>query len=315
MSSAQQPHSSAYLNDLRNHWWNEDYLDLLAQRLELGKARSLLDVGCGLGHWARIWYPRLAAGASLWGVDLEPQWVKGASESFARDFPGSEDRVRFKEGSATALPFADGELDAVTCQTVLMHLGEPERAIAEMTRVVRPGGLVFCAEPNNFYNYLSWNDASATRPAEDIACVAEFWARQVRGKKAQGRGDDAIGDRLPSLFTAAGLVDVNVRQTDRTFSFTPPYGDFQRAFMKWMRETRAAGAGPWDEKKMRARVLASGGDDAFFDRAFAILHAWADDDDARFEAGTYSTNLGPSFFLVSGRKPGSSEAAPSPKAG
>jgi SAM-dependent methyltransferase len=304
MSSA-QPHSSAYLNDLRNQWWNEDYLDLVAQRLEIGKVQSLLDVGCGLGHWAQNWYPRLAPGASLWGVDLEPQWVKGASESFAQQFPGSEVRAQFKVGSATSLPFPDNELDAVTCQTVLMHLPEPERAIAEMVRVLRPGGLVFCAEPNNFYNYLSWNDASATRPVDEIACMAEFWTRQIRGKKAQGRGDDAIGDRLPSLLTAAGLVDVGAWQTDRALSFTPPYGDFQKSYMKWMKEIRAAGTGPWDEKKMRARVLASGGEDAFFDKAFAVLHAWADDDAARFEAGAYSSNVGPSFFLVSGKKPAS----------
>lgn len=303
MSNA-QPHSAIYLsNDLRDQWWNADYLDLLAQRLEIAKVTRLLDVGCGMGHWARRWYPRLAPGASLVGVDLEPRWVDGARERFARELPEAAARAHFLQASATSLPFADGEFDAVTCQTVFIHLADPERALAEMVRVVRPGGLIFCAEPNNFFTYCGWNDAFATRPAEDIACVFTFWLYCVRGRKALGSGDETIGDQLPAMFARAGLVGVHVQQTDRPQSFVPPYGANERAFLQWMKETRAAGAGLWDEKKMRARVLAGGGDDAFFDKAFALLHAWTDDDEARAQASSYSRAGGMAFFLVSGRKP------------
>ncbi|MEO5726621.1 MAG: methyltransferase domain-containing protein, partial [Byssovorax sp.] len=301
--STAQPHSALYLTDLRNDVWHDDYLDLLARRLDLAQVRSLLDVGCGLGHWGRRWYSRLAPGASYTGVDLEPQWILGAREGFAQKFPEAAGRAQFMEGSATSLPFADGELDAVTCQTVLMHLNEPERAIAEMVRVVRPGGLIFCAEPNSFHNYFTWNDAFATRPAEEIACVAEFWARCLRGRKAQGSGDETIGDRLPSLFTAAGLEDVQVRKSDCVLSFSPPYNPSASAWLHWAKEARTAGAGQWDEKKMRSRVLTGGGDSAFFDKAFATLHAWAEDDEARVRANTYSASLGLVLFLVSGRKP------------
>ena len=176
MSHSPQPHSALYLTDLRDSAWNDDYLDLAARRLDLAQVKSLIEVGCGLGHWAKRLYPRLAPNAAYTGIDLEPQWLRGAHERFVDSFPGAAELARFVQGSATAIPFGDGEFDAATCQTVLMHLRDPQRAINEMARVVKPGGLVFCAEPNGFYNYFAWTDAFATRPAEEIACAQEVYA-------------------------------------------------------------------------------------------------------------------------------------------
>jgi SAM-dependent methyltransferase len=308
--SSPTPHSSIYLtNDLRDRWWNADYLDLVAKRLELAQVTSLLDVGCGMGHWGRTWYPRLAPGASLVGIDLEPRWVQGSHERFAHVYPAATGRARFLQGSATALPFSDGEFDAVTCQTVLIHVADADRAIAEMIRVVRPGGLIFCAEPNNFYNYARWNDAFATRPAEEIGCLHTFWTYCLRGRKALGSGDETIGDQLPAIFSRAGLSAVRAQQTDCMLSFTPPYSEFEQSYLAWMKAIRAKGEAVWDEQKMRKRVLAGGGDDAFFDKAFALLRVWADDDEERIQAGQYSAGGSLAHYLVSGRKPAEKEAA------
>lgn len=301
-SSTQQPHSALYLTDLRDSVWHDDQLDLLAQSLDLARVGSLLDVGCGLGHWGRRWFSRLAPEASYTGLDREKQWIQGSRERFTQMFPEAGGRARFIEGNATSLPFADGEFDAVTCQTVLMHIDKPERALAEMVRVIRPGGLIFCAEPNSFYNYFMWSDAFDTRPPEEIACVAEYWVRCLRGRKLLGSGDETIGVRLPSLFTLAGLEDVQVRKTDFVISLSAPYKESMVRWFQSANEMRAAGVGAWEEKKMRARVLAGGGDNAFFDKAFSILHAWAMDDEARFHAGTYSSNIGLMLYMVAGRK-------------
>lgn len=65
-------------------------------------------------------------------------------------------------GDAYALPYADGSVDAVHCEAVLEHLAEPARALAEMRRVLRPGGLgyfatpflqAYHAYPNHYQNY------------------------------------------------------------------------------------------------------------------------------------------------------------------
>lgn len=73
----------------------------------------------------------------------------------------------FVHGSATALPFADDEFDAVWTVWVLEHVPNPELALQEMRRVVRPGGLILLAPA---WNCNSWNaQGYAVRPYSDFA--------------------------------------------------------------------------------------------------------------------------------------------------
>src|SRR5260370_28558075 len=111
------PHSALCFGASRDHWWNGDYLDLLARRLRLGDVRSLLDVGCGVGHWGRLLLPRCHATTRLEGVDREALWVERAAAS--SPFP---ERTRYRTGDLGALPYPDGQFDLVTCQTALIHV-------------------------------------------------------------------------------------------------------------------------------------------------------------------------------------------------
>lgn len=61
--------------------------------------------------------------------------------------------IRFVGGNAEALPFRDGTFDAVVCIEVLMHLPHPARALHEMARVTRPGGLVFASFLKKYTRY------------------------------------------------------------------------------------------------------------------------------------------------------------------
>ena len=54
---ADEPHSQRYFTDARDHWWNQDYLALLARRLGVDRARDILDVGAGQGHFGRALKP------------------------------------------------------------------------------------------------------------------------------------------------------------------------------------------------------------------------------------------------------------------
>jgi len=137
---AKSLHSAEYFGETRDHWWNQDFLRLMATRWRFDAVRELLDVGSGVGHWARALSRVLPAEARVTGVDLEPVWVEKANASAASS--GLADRYRCVLGDMHALPFADATFDCVTCQTVLIHSPDPARAVAEMVRVVRPGGLV-----------------------------------------------------------------------------------------------------------------------------------------------------------------------------
>src|SRR5262249_42805541 len=72
-----QPHSAEFFNDMREFWWNLDFLQLMAQRLDLARVASMLDVGCGVGHWGRALAQVLPATAQITGVDFEEKWVQG----------------------------------------------------------------------------------------------------------------------------------------------------------------------------------------------------------------------------------------------
>jgi len=100
----------------------------------------LLDVGCGTGMAVRT----AALGvARAVGLDLSPQMIAEARR-LAQGVAGAE----FEVGDGEQLPFADAEFTAVLCTTSLHHYPQPARAIAEMARVLIPGGRVVIGDPN-----------------------------------------------------------------------------------------------------------------------------------------------------------------------
>lgn len=103
-------------------------------RHPLGDA-NVLDVGCGTGEIiVRLAerYPQ----ASFVGVDLEEPHLERAALRCAPFAP----RVRFEHGDALALPFPDASFDFVTCRHLLQAVPDPAPVIAEIRRVLRPGG-------------------------------------------------------------------------------------------------------------------------------------------------------------------------------
>lgn len=95
----------------------------------VGPATRLLDVACGPGHLAAV---AGARGALAIGVDVAGAMVAAARAAH----PGLEVR----EGDAQHLAFPAAAFDVVVASFALMHLAEPDRAVAEMARVVAPGG-------------------------------------------------------------------------------------------------------------------------------------------------------------------------------
>ncbi len=88
-----------------------------------------LDVGCGDGHNTRLLHDR---GADITALDVSMSFVRAARDASSE--------IGHVLGDATALPFPDHTFDAVTAFMSVMDTAEPERAIAESARVLRPGG-------------------------------------------------------------------------------------------------------------------------------------------------------------------------------
>jgi ubiquinone/menaquinone biosynthesis C-methylase UbiE len=98
--------------------------------------KRVLDVGCGKGRFARILAER-HPGAEIWGLDLAESMLKLAPPA-----------VRTCAGSMTELPFRDGAFDAAYATESLEHAVEIERAVAEICRVVKPGGRIVIIDKN-----------------------------------------------------------------------------------------------------------------------------------------------------------------------
>lgn len=107
---------------------------------------SWLEVACGPGVIARALAPRVGR---VHGVDLTPSMVEKAAEEAAREGLGNAD---FSLGDATALGFDEGSFDGAVTRFSFHHIPAPWRVMAEMARVVRPGGWVvvsdFIADPD-----------------------------------------------------------------------------------------------------------------------------------------------------------------------
>jgi SAM-dependent methyltransferase len=114
------------------------------QALSADGRRELLDVGCGLGDDVRAMAASVGTEGRVVGVDSSAALI---AEARART-PPELDNVRYEVARGDDMPFGDAAFDGARIERVLQHVDEPGAVLAEMRRVVRPGGLVVAAEPD-----------------------------------------------------------------------------------------------------------------------------------------------------------------------
>ncbi|MCG8273920.1 class I SAM-dependent methyltransferase [Aquamicrobium sp. NLF2-7] len=111
----------------------------VAKQLPLEPADNILDVGCGPGWFWAAAASELPHNLNLTLSDLSPGMVQEAVER-CRPLPFAS--VTGQQADAAALPFGDGSFDAVIAMHMLYHLPDPSKGIAEMYRVLKPGGFL-----------------------------------------------------------------------------------------------------------------------------------------------------------------------------
>lgn len=111
---------------------------------------TVLDVGCGPGVMVEV---LTSQGCAFWGVDPSIAMVEQARSNFA-----SVHAAHFTVGVAERLHFPDESFDAIICMGVLERIADDMAALAEMARVLRPGGNLILTVPNLRSPMLSWRD-------------------------------------------------------------------------------------------------------------------------------------------------------------
>jgi arsenite methyltransferase len=120
------------------HPGGEDVTRRALRLIELRPDERLLDVGSGMG--TSVLLAAREFGCRGAGVDYGAEAVRGARR--VADAAGLGDRVDFVTGDAGALPFAEGEFDAVLCECSLSTFPDKGGAVGEMRRVLRAGGRI-----------------------------------------------------------------------------------------------------------------------------------------------------------------------------
>ena len=160
-----------------------------------------LDVGCGNGAFTEMLVERCAP-ASVQGIDPSEGQL-----AYARTRRASR-VAQFRQGDAMALPFPDDTFDAAVMPLVIFFVPDPAKGVAEMARVVRPGGSVTA---------YAWDMVGGGFPYE--ALQAEMRGMGVAVPVPPSPDASRI-DAMRDLWTGAGLESVETREitVQRTFT-------------------------------------------------------------------------------------------------
>jgi SAM-dependent methyltransferase len=136
-------------------------------RLGLQPGDRVLDMGCGAGRHAFEMFRR---GADVVAFDQDGDELAGVLELFAAMRAAGEvpqgAEADIKQGDALSLPFADGELDRVVAAEVLEHIDQDRAAMAELARVLRPGGTAAVTVPRWLPERVCWALSDAYHEVE-----------------------------------------------------------------------------------------------------------------------------------------------------
>lgn len=126
----------------------EGRLFAILSLIDLEKARTVLDVGCGVG-WLTRQYAKLTQGQVI-GINFSKESISEARDKAAKE---GLSNLKFKKMDAEDLQFENDTFDCIICSEVLEHLLDPQKALNEMRRVVKPSGRIAITTPNPW----NWN--------------------------------------------------------------------------------------------------------------------------------------------------------------
>lgn len=161
----------------RNGYWKRDYRYTLAV-LQEKRPESLLDLGCGPGAFLACAAQTLP-GTLLFGLDLSGGMVQAAAGRLGN-------AAQIFQGDAEKMPLGSGRFGALTCNLSIHHYPHPQAAVAEMYRVLAPGGT------------LCINDMDCIAPIRALANWA--FPRMKSGDVKMYRREEIL-----SLLTQAGF--------------------------------------------------------------------------------------------------------------
>jgi ubiquinone/menaquinone biosynthesis C-methylase UbiE len=178
----------------------------LLQAAGLTAGMKALDIGCGPGIVSCMMAKKTGPQGEVWGIDISSDLL-AVAEKVGK--ASGLNNIHFKAANVYELDFPEQSFDFIYARLVFQHLPEPQAALQELYRVLKPGGIICLADIDD--NWLS------IEPEPDA--FQSLIKRSSQVQSQQG-GDRYIGHKLGALIERAGFnaVDLNtIPLTSRTF--------------------------------------------------------------------------------------------------
>lgn len=173
-------------NLLRTNWLKRESdpaflrrAKIILDNLEILGNERVLDLGCGRGFYLRFLSSRWP-GLKLYGVDLNQKYLKIAKKSLKNN------HVHLVKADATKLSLSDNFFDRIIASEILEHIKDDQKALSEIYRVLKPGGITLITVPNKNYPFL-WDPLNwllerifHTHVPANIWWLAGIWADHIR---------------------------------------------------------------------------------------------------------------------------------------
>jgi ubiquinone/menaquinone biosynthesis C-methylase UbiE len=179
-------------------------LDTYLAEIEFRPGSRVLEIGCGTGSVTRVLAGRPGVAEAV-GIDPSPVFI-----SKARELTGAAMNVTFEQGDGRGLPCADANFDAVVLHTTLCHIPQPELALAEAFRVLRPGGNLAVCDGDYSTITVALGESD---PLQDC----------IEAVKNAFINDPWLVRRLPALLRSVGFQVVSTRSHGYLQTSDPEY--------------------------------------------------------------------------------------------
>lgn len=173
--------------------FHQDVRRRMAEALRLKEGMRILDAGCGTGDPTRRLAEQVGRSGKLVGIDPSETLI---DEAHRRAKAQGLD-IDYRVGSIYELPFPDNSFDGAQAEKVLAHLKDPGKGLAEMVRVVRPGG------------YIAVFDLDADSMILNVPGQKEA-TRKLVHMLCDGLGCGQVGRLMPGLMHDLRFTDVRL---------------------------------------------------------------------------------------------------------
>jgi ubiquinone/menaquinone biosynthesis C-methylase UbiE len=295
----------------RKYLWEPEYVALLAKWVGFKQGQTVVDVGCGLGYLGTLYWQYFGKGGKYCGVDISPKLITEAKKLSRNWAKGGT--AEFKVGDAYQLPYPDDYADVVMCQTLLLHLSDQQKAVNEMFRILKPGGIALCKEPDHLSMALQHSISSMPElPMKDKLFFQKMSYICARGREKLGLGISDTAPHVPLWLKEAGFKQIDAKTSSQPFFMIPPYETPKQKYdISWWKESFQLSERPSEKKMMRNNYkktfFAGGGTQSDYNKYLIFLHkkypARRKLYMQQLNNGTYYLFSAKQFFIIKGCKP------------